>query len=211
MRKRGLAFSEDGDSADLAPQVRAKLGEETARLFDCYKRELFVPKGGECRADSVEDFLLIVKSGVIAVIMPSSSGKSTGLFFAGPGCIVNIMRVAGDTDRYGKDFNDAHFGYALADSRLALVPLHDVRAQMEENSALASELMAQLTDRYKATLEIMTTMVEMSGADRIKWLFHRADQVGLDPLDLTHEMIDRLLGMNRVSVTRLMGKVLGGA
>lgn len=211
MRKKGVVLSEDGGSGDLSPQARSKLGEETARLFDCCSRELFVSKGEECRADSVEDYLLVVKSGIIVVIMPSPSGKSAGLFFAEPGRIVNIMRIAGDTDQYGKDFNDAHFGYALADTRLACVSLNDVRVQMKENSALASELMAQLTDRYKATLEIMTTMVEMSGADRIKWLFDRAERAGLDPLDLTHEMIGRLLGMNRVSVTRLMGKVLGGA
>ena len=51
-------------------------------------------------------------------------------------------------------------------------------------------------------------MTELSGVERIAWLLDELDDVGVDTAGVTHEVIGRLLGMNRVSVTRLMGSVL---
>lgn len=193
---------------NLSARACAELGEETIRLFTEHGRESIVPKGEVCWASSIGDYAAILDSGVIAVLVSVASGRTSGLFLAEPGFVVNVMRIAGDTQRYASDFNDAHFGYALTDARLLLVPLSLIREEVRSNCALSFEILAQLTERYKDTLTNMATMVEMSGAQRIQWLFDRVQEVGLDPLDLTHEVIGRFLGMNRVSVTRLMGQVL---
>ena len=172
-------------------------------------RQLLIKRGSSFSATDISSEALVIRSGVIAAVLSTEKGKSQNIYVARPGYVANIMRVAGDTDQYGVDFNDGHFGCAFTDVRACAIPLETVRRLFRDDASFAWTLFAHLSDRYKDALKSMTSMTGLSGAERIAWLLDELRGAGVDPACVTHEVIGRLLGMNRVSVTRLMGSVLG--
>lgn len=184
------------------------VGDATLEQLCRSSRQLLIKKGSFFSAADISSEVLVIKSGVVTAVLSTEKGKSQGIFMGRPGYVVNIMRVAGDTDRYETDFNDGHFGCAFTDVRACAISLDEVRRFFREDSSFAWRLFVHLSDRYKDALRSMTLMTELSGAERIAWLLDELSDAGVDVAGVTHETIGRLLGMNRVSVTRLMGSAL---
>lgn len=210
------------DGSDKAKDRRRACPQGQANPFcaaagDAARAELcaaakpfFLKKGDELPALNVADEVVVVRSGVCAAVVSDENGKSMGIYIAESGYVANVMRIAGPTERYGVDYNDNHGGLALTDCALCAIPLSVVRRMMRCDPDFAELILVQVTDHYKDALTGMRMLHEASGEERIRWLFGRIEEAGGDPFLLTHETIARILGMNRVSVTRLMKTVLAG-
>lgn len=209
-RKQAIAADKvPGFCAKEAANPFCRAVENDVRSELCRSsRQLLIKKGSFFSAMDISSEVLIIKSGVIAAVLSTEKGKSQGIFIAKAGYVANIMRVAGDTDSHEVGFNDGHFGCAFTDVRACAVSLDTVRRLFRENASFAWMLFSHLSDRYKDALTNMTLMTELSGAERIAWLLDELAAAGVDASSVTHETIGRLLGMNRVSVTRLMGEAL---
>ncbi|MEA5020693.1 MAG: hypothetical protein VB027_10040 [Gordonibacter sp.] len=157
---------------------------------------------------NIENEAFIFRAGVAATVISEKEGKSLGIYLAEPGFVSNIMRISGTTNRHKADFNAGHYGYAFTDLRGCAVPLEVMRTLFRRDQQFAELMFAHLADHYKDALTSMTLLSEASGEERIAWLLDEFDRVGVDAVGVTHETIARLLGMNRVSVTRLMKSVL---
>lgn len=184
------------------------VGDDTLGELCRSSRQMLIKKGSFFSATDISSEVLVIKSGVIAAVLSTEKGKSQGIFVARPGYVANIMRVAGDTGQYRVGFNDGHFGCAFTDVRACAIPLDTIRRLFRQDASFAWTIFTHLSDRYKDALRSMTLMTGLSGAERIAWLLDELDGAGVDAAGVTHEVIGRLLGMNRVSVTRLMGSVL---
>ena len=57
-------------------------------------------------------------------------------------------------------------------------------------------------------MKSLTLLTEMSGAEKVAWVLDELEKMGVDLTTVTHEIIGRMLNMNRVSVTRVMASVL---
>lgn len=54
----------------------------------------------------------------------------------------------------------------------------------------------------------MSNMGLASSEQRARLFFREARRLGVDMADITHENLSKILGINRVTVTRAMGTVL---
>lgn len=170
--------------------------------------EISLCKGEEAHVASkaIGGSLCIIKSGVVAVIKAADDGSMRGLFIVQQGQIANVTRVVGDTDLYAAEANEADFAYALCDARICLIPLGVAKEYVRANGDFAFAILRQMADRYRDSVEYLTVMAGAQGVERIRLLLDMIRATGLDPMQLTHGQIGRLLGMNRVTVTRLLGK-----
>lgn len=143
----------------------------------------------------------------MAVFKAFDDGNARGLFIAQQGQAVNVTRVVGDTDSYAADANEADFAYALCDARICLIPLEVARSYIRTNGDFAFAILRQMADRYRDSVEYLTVMSRAQGVERIRCLLDMIRSAGLDPMQVTHRQIGCFLGMNRVTVTRLLGKI----
>ncbi len=180
----------------------------TREMLCSSARHVSITKGSTVSAVSFSKEVLVVKSGVLAVALSTEKGGSQGLFVADSGCLINAMKIAGATRHFDEGFNDSHLGYALTDLRGCAIPLSLMRRAFEDDPAFARVVLSEITDRYRGALQNMALMAESSGVDRIVWLLDELERTGVGINGITHDLIGRLLCMNRVSVTRLMSKAL---
>lgn len=181
--------------------------DDRFKLCESCKR-LFVEKGGCVLAEQVAPNMVILNSGALAVMLPTEQGKSRAFFLSREGSVLNIMRIAGSTSRFDEAFNDGHMGLALADCEMCAVPLNAARALFKESNNFAWAILSRLSDSYKSALVSLADSVGLSGVEMIVKLLGDFEDAGIDPADVTHQEMADMLCMNRVSVTRLMGKAL---
>ncbi len=185
--------------AMLPPEERKRLCAH-ARVIDYAARE---------RVDlsTICDDVAILREGVVASnVVLSDSGESSCSFLGVPGDVFNVMRVAGDTQEFCEGFNDADYGYVIEPARCCLVPLAQMRAMVADGAA-AQAVIVQLTNCYKRALSRMYQNNYDKAENRVRWLIESLDRMGIDAMRLTHEEMARILGMNRVTVTKALQKM----
>lgn len=193
--------------AEMNPFCKS-LNEQTRCKLCAASRQLFVKRGAIVPSAEFSSEILIVKSGVIATVLLTESGKTQGCFLGHRGYVVNIIRVAGSTERYSAGYTDSHFGYVFTDAHLCAIQLEIVRECFREDSDFAWKILIELTNRSKDFLESLTLVSEMSGAEKVAWLLDELEGAGVNLTAVTHETIGRVLNMNRVSVSRVMASAL---
>lgn len=184
------------------------LGEETRCKLCVASRQLLIKRGATIPVSEFASEMLIVKSGAVASVLLTESGRTQGCFLGHTGYLANIIRVVGPTKRYDETFNDSHFGCAFTDTRLCAVQIETVRRCFREDQEFAWKMFSELSDCCKDFLNSLTLLTEMSGAEKVAWVLDELEGRGVDLTTVTHESIGRMLNMNRVSVTRVMASVL---
>lgn len=193
--------------AEMNPFCKS-LSEQTRRKLCAASRQLLIKRGATIPVSEFASEMLITKSGVIASALLTENGKTQGAFLAREGYVANIIRVAGQTERYDETFNDSHFGCAFTDARLCAVRIEAVRKCIYEDPEFSWKMFSELSDRCKDVMQSLTLLTEMSGAEKVAWVLDELEGMGVDLTTVTHESIGRMLNMNRVSVTRVMAAAL---
>lgn len=180
--------------------------EDRRKLCECAKVVDFKAKDRPTVA-SIADSVIILREGAISAnVVLDDSGEEVASFIAVPGDVANIMRIAGDTQEFREDFNEADYGYVIVPSRGCAVSLKDMR-ELLGNKTIASAVVSRLTDCYKRALFRMYQTNYSKAEDRVRWLIERLDEIGVGSTLLSHEEMARILGMNRVTVTKTLQKI----
>lgn len=81
-----------------------------------------------------------------------------------------------------------------------------MRAMVADGAAVQA-VIVQLTNCYKRALSRMYQNNYDKAENRVRWLIESLDRMGIDAMRLTHEEMARILGMNRVTVTKALQKM----
>lgn len=185
--------------AVLPEQARRELCRN-ARPFD-------VPAGTDLViADFSNEIILLREGCAFGGVFRSGREKGIVTTLSKPGDVVNIVRLQMSRRPRDAHWNNDHWGIVVADVRGCAVPSLLVDRLAEEHHAFALALLVLALEKYSATLELGSMMSALSGVERVRWLDDLLKEVGSSVFELTHDRIGRIVGMNRVSVTRAMGE-----
>ncbi|MEG2262651.1 MAG: hypothetical protein RSB98_07375 [Raoultibacter sp.] len=156
---------------------------------------------------AIPDKVAIVGQGAIVAHVGSvDSDRTMASFIAVSGDVVNIMRVAGAAGVYPEDFNVADYGYVLKPAEVCFVPLEVLR-RLAQQPDVSAAIIVQLTDRYKDALDRMRRANYESAESRVRWLVEYLEIKGIPLVSVTHDEMALILGMNRVTVTRMLSRL----
>lgn len=193
--------------AEMSPFCKS-LNEQTRCKLCQASRQLLIKRGAMLPVSDISSEILVVKSGVVAAALSTENGKTQGVFLAQKGYVANLIRIVGDTERYDVAFNEPQFGCAFTDVRACAIQIEAVRDCLREDPEFSWKMICELSDRCKDVMKSLTLLTEMSGAEKVAWVLDELEKMGVDLTTVTHEIIGRMLNMNRVSVTRVMASVL---
>ncbi|MEG2934413.1 MAG: Crp/Fnr family transcriptional regulator [Gordonibacter sp.] len=183
----------------------ASLCDETRRVMCAVSRETKLKRGDIISAAAVSDYVGIVQGGALAMMVNGSTAEGiVASFVAFSGALGSIQRLAGEHGSHKAAFNEGDYGYALVPSSICLVPLDTIRDLFVRDSDFAFKVFVQSTDQYRDALERLAHVGSLPVKDRVRWLFGTLEQHGVDTSRVTHEQIAHVLGVNRVTVTKLM-------
>ena len=150
----------------------------------------------------------VVLSGVLAMEVPVRDGGPFSTCIVSEGELVNIIGMVGETRRYDSAFNKSHRTVAVVDTWAALFPITVANELFFDCSLFARALFEASVDRARMFIEVLEWSKAGNSVERVAHLMEQFEAVGVDSADVTHETIGKILGMNRVTVTRAMSKLL---
>ncbi|MEG2533686.1 MAG: Crp/Fnr family transcriptional regulator [Gordonibacter sp.] len=149
---------------------------------------------------------IVSKGAIVAHVGSADSDRIMASFIAVSGDVINVMRVAGATGVYPEDFNVADYGYVLKPAEVCFVPLEVLR-RLAQQPDVSAAIIVQLTDRYKDALDRMRRANYESAESRVRWLVEYLEIKGIPLVSVTHDEMALILGMNRVTVTRMLSRL----
>ncbi|MEG1751009.1 MAG: hypothetical protein RR241_04500 [Raoultibacter sp.] len=153
------------------------------------------------------DKVAIVRQGaIVAHVGSADSDRIMASFIAVTGDVINVMRIAGAAGVYPEDFNVADYGHVLKPAEVCLVSL-DVLRELAQEPDVSAAIIVQLTDRYKDALDRMRSANYESAENRVRWLLEYLEIKGIPLASVTHDEMALILGMNRVTVTRMLSRL----
>lgn len=188
----------------------SRLSEE-ARASMCPHCSIVQVRKGEYLPSSEDAHAIgIVRSGAIAVDVPTETGNAFSTFVACPGDILNLIKLVDKTMHHDASFNNSHRAFAVVDSTIGLVPLETMGCLLDHDPLVSRLLFECAVDRVRVIIESFEHSKTLDSTERIRRLIATLDLAGIDISDITHDTIGRILGMNRVTVTRAMAKIIKG-
>ena len=197
-----------GDCARGAMNPFCASLDERTRLAMCKgSHPIDLAKGGVLSVSSIPNDAVILCRGVMVNQAVGDSPKGSMSFVGISGDIGNIQRIAAIPEGRDVYFNEGDCGLALTACSLCAVPLSVMRGLFVADSRFALEVFSRLSDRYASTLDRLVGRCGLSVEERLRGLLDELDEQGVDTSTVTHEQLAWALGVNRVTVTKLMKKI----
>lgn len=182
---------------------------EKARNEFCRNCSLMQAKRGECLPTSGRLHAIgIVQTGALAIDVPTETGGAFSTFVAYRGDVLNITKLARDNSSYDATFNDTHSAFAVVDSSVGIVPAEAVLDILEKDPQTCLILLEEALSRIQVIVETLEASKTSDSLVQVRRLIDALDSAGIGSANVTHETIGKILGMNRVTVTRAMAKIL---
>lgn len=159
-------------------------------------------------ARASKGFLFIIQEGCLIGHAKSAGGKGYGISLFPPGSITNIVRLKDRPDTALDYGSDDHAGYAAGRCSSCMVGVREINDLRSKSVSLANALLNQALMQHENSTLFMSNVGLASSEQRVRLFFREARRLGVDIADITHENLSKILGINRVTVTRAIGMVL---
>lgn len=140
--------------------------------------------------------------------VPGRNGGQFSTCVIGPGDAFNLVGMVGDKKYHSSAFNDSHRMVAVTDLVFAIIPIKAARELFGECNEFAKMLFEAAIGRSRVIIESLENAMTLESTDRVTFLLDRLEDTGVDISEVTHDSIAKVLGMNRVTVTRAMAKLI---
>lgn len=150
----------------------------------------------------------IVVSGAFATEVSAEDGRCFSTFVARSGNVLNLIRLVEGEPGPDTLLGGGHSAYAIVDSSVGLIPVDVVNGLCETNAHLSRLFFERAINRLRTVSDWFEKSKSLDARDRVKMLLDTLKEAGVDPSEVSHAMMGRMLGMNRVTVTRAMADVL---
>lgn len=182
----------------------ARFPEPTRKKICEYSRPFKLPAGKDFFIGDLVNEIVFIYSGVSFAGMDKA-----GLYhIVRPGHVANIVHLLPDKRvGFSKSWNAEHWGFAASDVHGCAVPIAVCNLLVESDPGFAQMMLTKTLEQYSRALETMVFMSSHSSEEKMRWFRDAIEPLGVKIGDLTHERIGKLLGINRVTVTRLLAKL----
>ena len=148
----------------------------------------------------------LIRSGFIRASIEKENGQPLLLEIFGPGTLLGEGAAFDGRPRYVT-------ASAATDCLLAVYDIHDVRARIAGEPALALALIGIMSAKQRTLAQKLAVLAAASPEERVRELLRRVARMhaakGPWHVDLTHEEIAGMTGLSRVSVTRVLRQLAG--
>lgn len=151
---------------------------------------------------------LILQKGCLVGHVKTCEGKGFGISLFCPGDIINVVRLGKRPATALRYEVDDHAAYAAGKCSLCVVSVEDFNALRAKSASLANALLNRILSQYENSVLFTTNVGLASSEERVRLFFREAKRLGVDVAGITHENLGKILGINRVTVTRAIGNVL---
>lgn len=187
----------------------ATLSDEARSRFCEHSRKLELARNEKVSVSSVKGQVAILRHGVLVNRVLGEGDKGVMSFIASSGSLLNLARVSLRYKERSGYTGEDDLALALTPCEFCLIPISLVRDLISENVQFAREMFDRVSARYLDTLEQLSLHASAPVEQRMRSLLESLEEAGLDVSRLTHEQIAWALGVNRVTVTKLMRSVWG--
>ncbi|MEG1906814.1 MAG: Crp/Fnr family transcriptional regulator [Gordonibacter sp.] len=195
------------DQEPLNP-LCARLPESIRSQLCCKAREIKLERNAFVSVADHPNNVAIIRTGALAIEIPSENGSGFSSFIGGPGYLVNVIRISSARGNRVSSYNEHHRMMAIAPSTACRIPIDTINKLMDECPPLMRIALNQLTERLADVTDRLVQSEDLTSEDKIEWLLTKLKELDIAPHEVTHEIIARILGLNRVTVTRHMRTVL---
>lgn len=183
------------------------LSDEVRACFCEHSKKLELARNEKASISAVKGHVAILCHGVMVNRVLGEGEKGAMSCIASSGSLLNLARISPRYKNRSGYTGEDDLALALTSSELCMIPISLVRDLISKNVQFACEMFEQISARYLDTLEHFSLNASASVGQRMRSLLKSLEDAGLDVSRLTHEQIAWALGVNRVTVTKLMASV----
>jgi CRP-like cAMP-binding protein len=169
--------------------------DQLRRLWPRFERVALKPRRVLSYQDTPMDHAYFVEDGLVSVLANTGGGKSVEVWLIGREGFVGVPLLLGES-------NSAHRRVVQVAGHALRIQADDLRDTVENAGPLRTVLL-----RYVQAVLIQTSQLGGCQAHHTlqqrlaRWLLMAQDRCGKDALPLTHEMLSRMLGVRRATVS----------
>ena len=143
--------------------------------------------------------ILILEQGAIIAYRSNVDVKMQSITLVRPGDLLGIVGMFSNKQR-------DHFSIApLADSAGCMLPLRVMEQLVQEEPDICVAVMRQYSDRYSRVVDGFINKTMGTSEQRVEYSLQSLREIGIQYV--THEHLALLSGLNRVTVTRALGRI----
>lgn len=185
----------------------AVLPEDVRKKLCRYARVFEVEEG---RAIHVSDFsneIVLMREGLALGGMYCKDEESSIVATVQrSGDVINIVSLQAHRRGRAPHWNGRHWGIAAVGVVGCAVPSMLADQLVDEYHSFAAALLVIALEKYSESIENTVFLSRASAIERIAWLDALLREEGSSIFDMPHSRIGRIVGLNRVSVTRAMAE-----